>query len=182
MAGLVIIFMLLRITSHSFIIDFKKIISSLLYILLPLSLSLYLVRYNKPDYRPDILLIILIFIWIYDSLAYLTGVLFGKHKILPSVSPKKTWEGFAGGLIFTIIAAWLVALNNSVYSTSQWITISLIIVIAGTSGDFFESFLKRKAGVKDSGKCLPGHGGILDRFDSYLFIIPVVFIYVKWII
>ena len=182
LTGIMLICINLWATSRSFLIDFRKVISGFLYILLPLSLTLYIVKYDKHDYSPDLLLIILVLIWIYDSLAYITGVLFGKHKIMPSVSPKKTWEGLIGGLMFTLLAAWLISMHNLTYTTSQWIIISLIVVIAGTTGDFFESFLKRKAGVKDSGRCLPGHGGILDRFDSFLFIIPVVFVYVKLII
>lgn len=154
-----------------------------LYIILPLCLVPFL-AYNSAseDYNPYLILSILLIIWVYDSFAYLSGVIFGKHKIYPSISPKKSWEGFIGGIVFAFLAAYLISNFNHGYTLNQWFIISLIIAVAGTVGDFFESFLKRKAGVKDSGNLLPGHGGILDRFDSFLFAVPVVFIFVKFII
>ena len=161
--------------------DFRRVIKpvfiSFTYILLPVCLTYYLADYQKPVYNAWFLLLLFVLIWTYDSFAYLTGVLLGKHKILPSVSPKKSWEGLFGGLIFTLLAAFLISLNFPDLLFYHWAGISVIVVIAGTTGDFYESFLKRKAGVKDSGNLLPGHGGILDRFDSFLFISPVVYLY-----
>jgi phosphatidate cytidylyltransferase len=101
---------------------------------------------------------------------------------MPSVSPKKTWEGAIGGLVFGLIVAWFMPDLFDILNHYQWMVVSLIVVVTGTIGDFTESWLKRLAGVKDSGKLIPGHGGILDRFDSVLFSIPFVYIYVEFII
>jgi phosphatidate cytidylyltransferase len=118
---------------------------------------------------------IFILIWANDTFAYLTGRLFGKHKLLERISPKKTWEGFIGGVLFAVLAGVLLAyfLNDSYL---KYIIYGLIAGILGTAGDLFESMLKRSVGVKDSGNILPGHGGILDRFDAVLFVAPVIVI------
>jgi phosphatidate cytidylyltransferase len=120
---------------------------------------------------------VVLLIWANDTFAYFTGSLFGKHKILPSISPKKTWEGFFGGLIFALITAWMLSLYFHKLDLQQWLIVATIVVVFGTMGDFFESMIKRKAGVKDSGNILPGHGGILDRFDALLFCVPFVMVY-----
>lgn len=107
--------------------------------------------------------------FIHDISAYLVGKKFGKHRIAPSISPKKTWEGFCGGVIFVFIALhmilWLQKCNQPFLVI---FLLSLSLALCATAGDFFESWLKRRAGVKDSGTLLPGHGGLLDRFDSIL--------------
>lgn len=111
-----------------------------------------------------------------DIGAYFTGKLLGKNKMLPSISPKKTWEGFAGGFLLTALALWYIAhFHNKPTSLAWFFVFALAFAIIGTAGDFFESWLKRRANIKDSGSLLPGHGGTLDRFDSVLFII--LFIY-----
>ncbi len=158
-------------------------VSGLIYILLPLSLIPFLTQNSLTDhkYNPEILIGILLVIWTYDSFAYITGISFGKHKMVPEISPKKSWEGFFGGLVFAIITGLLYARFTSLLSYKDWLFLSFIVVLAGTAGDLFESLLKREAGVKDSGNIMPGHGGILDRFDSILFIIPFVFIYLYFI-
>ena len=120
-----------------------------------------------------------------DTLAYIFGTLFGKHKIWTKVSPKKSWEGFLGGLISTMAICWLITyiayFQNDIFNTSYlWAGFAFVIIIAGTFGDFAESMLKRLAQQKDSGVILPGHGGILDRIDSLLFAVPAGFIY--WMI
>jgi phosphatidate cytidylyltransferase len=117
-----------------------------------------------------------IFTWTFDTFAYLFGVKFGKHKILPSISPKKSWEGFLGGFIFTIIAAYLTANYFPEIELNQVIAISLFIPFTATIGDFIESHYKREAGVKDSGNLIPGHGGMLDRMDAFMITIPVIYI------
>lgn len=180
--GILFSAIIIKIFKNDFFEWFIKTIGAYIYLVIPLSLSLYLVNYSKGVYESKLLIFLFALIWVYDSFAYLTGSLFGKHKIIPAISPKKTWEGLIGGFVFTIFSAYIISkiyLNN--FTPAVMITISLIVVIAGTTGDIFESYLKRKAGVKDSGRWLPGHGGILDRFDSYLFIIPPAYIYLRLI-
>ena len=129
-----------------------------------------------------LLIAVLVIIWCNDILAYLTGSFFGKHRLFERISPKKTWEGFAGGLIMALVAAFILSLFSSTLSVIEWLILALIIVLTATIGDLSESMLKRYAGVKDSGNLMPGHGGILDRFDAVLFATPFVFIYFKLLI
>ena len=120
---------------------------------------------------------IVLLIWANDTFAYFTGSLLGKHKMAPSISPKKTWEGFAGGMIAALTVAFLISLNFNIFNVVQWMVTGLLVSVFGSAGDFFESWLKRKAGVKDSGTLLPGHGGFLDRFDALIFCVPFVTMY-----
>lgn len=115
-----------------------------------------------------------VILWTNDSLAYVTGRAFGKTKLMPEVSPGKTWEGFIGGLLFA--GAVSVALGHywTGLSLQASLVVAVIISVLGTAGDLFESRLKRSAGVKDSGNLMPGHGGLLDRFDGILLSIPIV--------
>ena len=129
------------------------------------------------DISPILLLGIFILIWSSDIFAYFGGRAFGKHKLLPSVSPKKTWEGFFCGLIAAALAAWGLSYLFTETTTGRWIVTALLVVIFGTSGDLLESVFKRSAGVKDSGALLPGHGGLWDRFDSFLGCLPWVGVY-----
>lgn len=127
-----------------------------------------------------------ILIWLSDTGAYLVGCTLGKHKLFERISPKKSWEGFFGGCAFTIggsmllwhlfTTVWPIGSNTTWW---QWLIFAIIIIIFGTYGDLSESLLKRAANIKDSGNILPGHGGILDRFDSLLLCIPVVYIYLE---
>jgi phosphatidate cytidylyltransferase len=154
-------------------------VTGLIYILLPLTLMPFIAQ-NKLtgfEYNPEILIGTLLIVWTYDSFAYLSGILLGKHKMAPNISPKKSWEGFFGGMIFAIAAGAIYARFTHLLNVTDWIILSFIIVLSGTAGDLFESLIKREGGVKDSGKIMPGHGGILDRFDSLLLIIPFVFLY-----
>lgn len=151
-----------------------------IYLALPLSLLNYLVFIpNTATYRPTLLLGLFIFIWVNDSFAYLTGSLFGKHRMFERISPKKSWEGFAGGVAFTIGAAIIYAHFYPQFGVAEWIGYSLITIVFGTLGDLIESLLKRTLNVKDSGNILPGHGGILDRIDSVVFAIPAQFVYIQ---
>ncbi len=127
-------------------------------------------------------LALFIFIWVTDTFAYLTGMLLGKNPIFERVSPKKTWEGFVGGTIFSIVTACLLYRFYGQLSLTQWIIFGLLASIASVYGDFAESFLKRAANLKDSGTLLKGHGGVLDRIDSLLFAGPVIFVYLSIII
>lgn len=120
-----------------------------------------------------------ILLWVNDTGAFLVGSAIGKHKMIPHVSPGKSWEGFFGGMILALTGAWVLSIFWTEASLSQWLIIALICSVVGTTGDLFESKLKRRAGVKDSGKIMPGHGGMLDRFDALLFVIPCVYCFLK---
>ena len=126
-----------------------------------------------------ILLLYFIIIWMSDTFAYCVGSLIGKHKLFERVSPKKTWEGSIGSLILTMLIAFFIPKIFPSVSLTSWqmLSMALIVFVSGTIGDLMESLLKRNFEVKDSGGILPGHGGILDRFDSTLLSIPCVIIY-----
>lgn len=155
-------------------------IAGLIYVALPFSLLNFIVFTEisgRNTFYPWVLVGIFIIIWTYDSMAYVFGSLLGKHKIAANISPEKSWEGLIGGAIFAVIAGIVNAVIFQELNIINWIIIALITVVFGTTGDFFESKLKRKIGIKDSGNILPGHGGLLDRFDSLLFAIPIIFVW-----
>ncbi len=127
---------------------------------------------GEATFTPILPLSVFIFIWVSDTFAYCTGMLFGRHRLLERVSPKKSWEGFFGGLAFSIGAACILAHFYTILSIWMWIGLAVTIVVAGILGDLTESLMKRQLGIKDSGNILPGHGGLLDRFDSALMAIP----------
>ena len=151
-----------------------------LYITLPFCLLL-LISYEyemaDPAYFYAFILAIFVFIWVNDTFAYLTGVTMGKHKLLERISPKKTVEGFIGGIFFTMLAGVGFSFIFTEYTIFFWIGFAFIASIFGTLGDLFESLIKRTYKVKDSGQLIPGHGGILDRIDSLLFVIPAIYVY-----
>lgn len=118
-------------------------------------------------------------IWANDTGAYLIGMKWGKHKLFERISPKKTWEGFAGGVITSLITAHFIALHFTSLSRIDWLVIALLVVSTGNLGDLVESMLKRSLGIKDSGVILPGHGGLLDRFDALILTVPFVFAYLS---
>jgi len=123
-----------------------------------------------------LLFFMVLLIFANDTGGYIVGSLIGKHKIAPSISPKKTWEGFLGCYLFTLTMLYLLLYAaESQYSLQFLFLFSFAVTVAATAGDLFESFLKRKAGIKDSGSILPGHGGLLDRFDSFLTVIFLFF-------
>jgi len=128
-------------------------------------------------YSPAWILYVCSLIWTYDTMAYVSGRLVGKHPLWLRISPKKTWEGAIGGALFAIILAIVLSRFNTALSLPGWVGLAMVVVVFGTLGDFFESLLKRRTGKKDSGSLLPGHGGILDRFDSLLMATPFVSIY-----
>lgn len=152
------------------------------YISIPLSLLSYLAfsyESQSHDYHYAYLLGLFIFIWVNDSFAYLFGSAFGKHRLFERISPKKSWEGFAGGAICSIIAAIVYAQFYSQLPVWGWVGFALIMVSFGTLGDLIESLFKRTLNIKDSGNLIPGHGGILDRLDSVIFAIPAQFVYLE---
>ena len=149
----------------------KTKILGFLYVLSPLLLVHFI--------KTELVLLLFILTWTFDTFAYLVGIKFGKHKIIPTVSPKKSWEGFVGGFIFTIIAAYLTVNYFSEIALNQAIVISLFLPFTATLGDFIESHYKREAGVKDSGNFIPGHGGMLDRMDAFMITIPTIYILIN---
>jgi phosphatidate cytidylyltransferase len=128
-------------------------------------------------YHYGLVLGFLVILWLNDTGAYFVGSLIGKHKLFERVSPGKTWEGSIGGAVFALFTAWGLSFVFKQLDELQWMIMAVIIVISGTLGDLVESMLKRSLGIKDSGSVLPGHGGMLDRFDAVLLSAPFVFVY-----
>lgn len=137
---------------------------------------------NIAPYNFHYVLGIILLIWASDTGAYLVGSLIGKNKLYERISPGKTWEGSVGAAILNVGCAWLISTWFTELALVHWIVISVLVSIFGTMGDLVESMLKRQAGVKDSGKIMPGHGGILDRFDSLLFVSPFIYAYLKLVL
>ncbi len=148
-------------------------------IALPFSLLNFILYINA--WQPIILLAVFATIWLNDTGAYLVGITMGKHRLFERISPKKSWEGFAGGAIAALISGYVFSLFLPQMNLLNWLIFSEIIVVFGTFGDLLESLLKRTIEVKDSGNVIPGHGGLLDRFDSMLLAAPVIFIYLSFI-
>ena len=160
-------------------------IFTIVYMALPLSLVNFLVftdLFPANDYSPKLLIALFILIWTHDSGAYLFGVSIGKHRLFERISPKKSWEGAIGGTLTSILAAVIISPYIPEIQLIHWIAISILTCVSSTFGDLTESMFKRYFQIKDSGRLLPGHGGILDRFDSILFAIPIVVLYLKIII
>jgi phosphatidate cytidylyltransferase len=137
-----------------------------------------LLSHSSVLFSPGIVLGFFLLLWSNDTGAYLSGVTFGKNKLFERISPKKTWEGFFGGLLFAAVVAIFLSGILGVLNTPDWVIISIIISVSGTYGDLIESMLKRSLGVKDSGSVLPGHGGFLDRFDSVIISFPLVYLFI----
>ena len=135
--------------------------------------------YPESPFDPSIILFMFILTWTFDTFAYLVGIQYGKHKIMPSISPKKSWEGFVGGFVFTIIAAYLSQKFFIHIALRDVLFVSIILPLTATLGDFIESHYKREAGVKDSGNFILGHGGMLDRMDAFTITIPAIYIIVN---
>ena len=163
--------------------SFEKIAVScwtaMFFVALPCTLMMGI--YREPEFMLGgkyLLIILFSLIWINDIFAYLTGMAIGKHKLFERISPKKTIEGSLGGLVMTILTAFLVN-HYWLHMMSDWkmIGMALIVVVFGSLGDLCESMMKRQAGVKDSGNVIPGHGGILDRFDATFLAVPFVYCY-----
>ena len=168
--------------------DWAYAMLSQLYIALPFSMLNVLAFEQAPNgityqYNMQLPLCVFVFLWLNDTGAYCSGSLFGKHKLFPRISPAKSWEGSVGGAILVMIVAAIIGyFSNTNCQMSQlsitgWVGLGFIVVVFGTWGDLVESLFKRTLGIKDSGKILPGHGGMLDRFDSSLMAIPASVIY-----
>jgi phosphatidate cytidylyltransferase len=135
-----------------------------------------MIPYQKSHFAKFLIIDIFILIWINDTFAYIVGKSIGRTKLYEKISPKKTVEGFIGGLIFSLGAAYFISKYNNDLNLIQWLILTTVVVIAGSLGDLIESKFKRLAGVKDSGAILPGHGGLLDRLDSLVFAAPFAYL------
>ncbi|NOR86331.1 MAG: phosphatidate cytidylyltransferase [Bacteroidales bacterium] len=122
--------------------------------------------------EPLFLMAFFLLVWSSDTFAYLSGITFGKHRLFERISPKKSWEGSIGGGIITLIIAWVFGYYSQIFDPWTWVLLAIIVVVTAIYGDLIESQLKRSMGVKDSGSIMPGHGGILDRFDAAIFSVP----------
>jgi phosphatidate cytidylyltransferase len=182
--GLVIIILVLELFKNKKypIVNSAVTIFGVVYIAIPLSLLNYLSSYpgnSIHEYTPVLVLGFFILLWTYDTFAFLTGISMGKNLLFERLSPKKTWEGAIGGFLFTLFSAYLISLFTDFLPLLQWLIIGAIIALFATFGDLIESMFKRSLHLKDSGKVLPGHGGLLDRLDSVLVAAPAVFVYIE---
>ncbi len=132
-------------------------------------------------YSPHRVLGLLLLVWTNDTGAYFFGRKFGKHKLFERISPNKTWEGTIGGGIFAVLGAWGLSFVIQDFTLVQWLGLSVVAAIGSNLGDLIESMLKRSIGVKDSGSLLPGHGGLLDRFDAFIFCLPFYYLVLKFL-
>ncbi|WP_202703631.1 phosphatidate cytidylyltransferase [Flavobacterium sp. UGB4466] len=189
-SALLIITLIVSVKCIVFLFDDTQIISKtskyiylLGYVTLPF-LFITKISFGIKDYNPKIIIGLFVLIWTNDTFAYLVGKSMGKHKLFERISPKKTIEGFLGGVVFAAFAGFLISklyiqpkADFSTKSILIWMIIALIVSIFGTIGDLIESKFKRVAGVKDSGSIMPGHGGVLDRLDSVIFVAPIIFLF-----
>ncbi|MDF2551978.1 MAG: phosphatidate cytidylyltransferase [Chryseobacterium sp.] len=167
---------LFKFTSELYF-DSGKLIFTVIYVALPFSFALGLPKYSSYDSGFSLEVIFLfILIWSSDTFAYLVGKFFGKHKMAPKISPKKTWEGYAGGVVLTLVLSYFVEIYQP-QLRGNWMIVGFLIAAFAPLGDLVESQLKRTFAVKDSGNIIPGHGGVLDRLDSFLICVPVVYLY-----
>ncbi len=155
----------------------------LLYVAVPFALLNYLPNpgFQGDMYQSNILLGFFFLVWVNESGAYLVGSAIGKHKLFERVSPRKTWEGTSGGGILCLITSYVISIYFVELSMLNWLIVGGLVVIFSTYGDLFESMFKRSIKAKDSGRILPGHGGILDRFDGVIMAVPFVFVYLFWV-
>ena len=166
---------LFKMSKHPFT-NIAYTFTGLVYTVIPFTFF-HALAYLGGTFNFHIPLAFLIMLWANDTGAYLVGIKFGRHKLFERHSPKKTWEGFIGGVLISALAAFIISLYFKDLTLAQWIPIAVIISCFGTLGDLVESMLKRSLNIKDSGGILPGHGGVLDRFDGLLFSVPIVYAY-----
>lgn len=163
--------------------DWAYTMLSQMYIALPFSLLNVLAFTARPDgqvaFNTLLPLSVFVFLWLNDTGAYCVGSLLGRHKLFPRISPAKSWEGSIGGAIVVLAAAYAIGyyIDGLMLTPWQWLGLGLVVAVFGTWGDLVESLFKRTLGIKDSGNILPGHGGMLDRFDSSLLAIPAAVVY-----
>ena len=161
--------------------NFAYFALSQLYAALPFALLNILSTFGPEAYNYIMPLSIFIFLWCSDSGAYFVGSAIGRHKLFERISPKKSWEGSIGGGVLALVAAYILSIYYPMLGTLEWLGMAAVVVVTGTWGDLIESCMKREMGIKDSGNFLPGHGGLLDRFDSTLLAVPCVIVYLAFL-
>lgn len=172
------------ITKENLSLKLTGYLFAIIYSIVPFFL-LYLCAYldeTKTEFQFELILGFFIILWANDTGAYLMGTAIGKNLLAPKISPKKTWEGLIGGILVSLLTAFILSKFYESLNLLQWLCASIIISLPAIAGDLFESYLKRKANVKDSGNLLPGHGGFLDRFDALLFSAPVYYFFLRYFI
>ncbi|MBR5891438.1 MAG: phosphatidate cytidylyltransferase [Bacteroidaceae bacterium] len=168
-------------TDGSALDNFAYFALSQLYAALPFAMLNILTTFGGAGYNYIMPLSIFIFLWCSDSGAYFVGSAIGRRKLFERISPKKSWEGSIGGGVLALVAAYILSIYHPMLSTMEWMGMAIVVVVTGTWGDLIESCMKREMGIKDSGNILPGHGGILDRFDSAMLAIPSVAVYLYFL-
>ncbi|MEM9897533.1 MAG: phosphatidate cytidylyltransferase, partial [Bacteroidota bacterium] len=180
LASLIFLIKLYKKTDVHPFINIALFYLGIVYVALPFALINFLV-FHGDTYSYEIILGLLFLTWCNDIGAYFAGITFGKRKLFARISPKKSWEGSIGGAAFAVAMSFLLSFYFQGISTLEWISVAIIVVIAGTYGDLVESHFKRSIKIKDSGTVIPGHGGFLDRFDSLLIAVPFVVVFLKLI-
>ena len=175
---------LYRKKNHAFL-NIAYTLLAIIYVVLPFAMLYHIGFYNGNEFTDtfnyQIIIGFFLLLWANDTGAYLAGRFFGKHKLFERISPKKTWEGSIGGGLFALLWAYLISLFFDDLALNQWLILAIITVIFGGLGDLVESMHKRNLNIKDSGKLLPGHGGILDRFDGLFLAVPFIYTYLQLI-
>jgi phosphatidate cytidylyltransferase len=170
----------LKSTTNSLLLKQQKYIPTMLYIIGGF-IFLTRIAFSDEEFKPQIIVGVFALIWCNDTFAYIVGKSLGKNKLLERVSPKKTIEGFFGGLIAAIIAGLIIFNVLDLYTLGIWISLGVIASVFGTIGDLVQSNYKRQAGVKDSGNLMPGHGGLYDRLDSVIYASPFIYAFLQLI-
>lgn len=171
---------LYRTDSDNAIPNIATTLLGIVYVSFPFGLMNFMFRY-KGESTFHLLLALFVILWTADTFAYLVGSRIGKNRLFERVSPKKSWEGSVGGMVAALIAAYIFSLFFTELTLALWLGYALIIFVAGTYGDLIESMFKRSLNIKDSGNILPGHGGILDRFDAVFIAVPAAILYLMFI-
>lgn len=152
-------------------VNIAHLLLGVFYIGLPFAM-LNFIAFDGGRFQANTVFGLLLLTWANDTGAYIVGSQIGKTPLFPRISPKKTWEGSIGGVLVTLVVAYLLSLWFPEHTVGQWLVLGVIVAIFGSFGDLVESMLKRSENIKDSGTFLPGHGGLLDRFDAFIFLIP----------
>ena len=167
-------------TTNSLLLKKQKYIPTMLYIISGF-VFLTLIPFSEGVFKPEIIVGVFVLIWCNDTFAYIIGKSLGKNKLLERVSPKKTIEGFFGGILGAVIASFIIFNVLDIYTLPVWISLGVIISVCGSIGDLVQSNYKRQAGVKDSGNLMPGHGGLYDRLDSAIYASPFIYAFLQLI-